>query len=167
MGPVIRVSLCFKNKFWEEDQHMKDLSFLLSDNEHFPTWRTSNPLPYPILTGWAAGKYGRALTGKSEKQVTSIAVTALAQLLGKSEADLKAKLQAGFSTTGRLIVFSRGAYSYANVGGTEAARVLSEPLADTLFFAGEATNPEGHNGTVNGAINSGQRAAEEILKVSS
>jgi monoamine oxidase len=164
MGPVVRVSLCFQNKFWEKDRHMKGLSFLLTDNEHFPTWWTSNPLPYPILTGWAAGRYGRALTGKSETQVTSMAIVALAQLLGKSEADLKARLQAGFSHDWQSDVFSRGAYSYANVGGTEAGRVLAEPLADTLFFAGEATNSEGHNGTVNGAINSGMRAAEELLR---
>jgi len=39
-------------------------------------------------------------------------------------------------------------------------------MADTLFFAGEATNFEGHNGTVNGAMNSGIRVADEILLVS-
>jgi monoamine oxidase len=164
MGPVIRVSLCFTNKFWEEDPHMKDLSFLLSDNEHFPTWWTSNPLSYPILTGWAAGRYARELTARNEKQVTAIAMSALAKLLGKSEADLKTKLQAGFSHDWQSDAFSRGAYSYANVGGVEAPRLLAQPLEDTLFFAGEATNSEGHNGTVNGAIQSGQRAAEEILR---
>jgi len=33
-----------------------------------------------------------------------------------------------------------------------------------LFFAGEHTDTTGHNGTVHGAIASGQRAAREILK---
>ena len=55
MGPVIRVSLCFQEKFWERDPKMADLSFLFTDDPQFPTWWTSNPLPYPILTGWAAG----------------------------------------------------------------------------------------------------------------
>ena len=64
MGPVIRVSLCFQKKFWESDKHMRDLSFLFTDNEHFPTWWTSNPLPYPILTGWAAGRYALTFKGK-------------------------------------------------------------------------------------------------------
>jgi monoamine oxidase len=32
-----------------------------------------------------------------------------------------------------------------------------------LFFAGEATDITGHNGTVHGAIASGKRAAKEIL----
>jgi monoamine oxidase len=53
------------------------------------------------------------------------------------------------------------------VGGAEAAQLLAEPVADTLFFAGEATNFEGHNGTVNGAISSGRRAAEEVLRLGS
>jgi monoamine oxidase len=59
--------------------------------------------------------------------------------------------------------FARCAYSYPAVGGIEAARDLAQPLADTLFFAGEATDFGGHNGTVHGAIESGLRAAQEIL----
>jgi len=36
-------------------------------------------------------------------------------------------------------------------------------VADTLFFAGEATVTNGHLATVHGAIESGQRAAQELL----
>jgi monoamine oxidase len=164
MGPVIRVSLCFKDKFWEEDPHMRDLSFLFTDNEHFPTWWTSNPLPYPILTGWAAARHARALTEKSDAQIIAIAMDALAGLLGKNESDLKTRLEAGFTHDWLSDPFACGAYSYGNVGGADAARVLAEPMADTLFFAGEATNFEGHSGTVNGAISSGRRVAEEVLR---
>ena len=41
MGPVIRVSLCFQEKFWEHDPKMADLSFLFTDDPQFPTWWTS------------------------------------------------------------------------------------------------------------------------------
>ncbi|MFN2385354.1 MAG: FAD-dependent oxidoreductase [Thermoanaerobaculia bacterium] len=58
--------------------------------------------------------------------------------------------------------FARGAYSYALVGGAEAARQLARPISAALFFAGEATDPE-QNGTVSGAIASGRRAAAQIL----
>ena len=37
-------------------------------------------------------------------------------------------------------------------------------LDRTLFFAGEATDTSGHNGTVHGAIASGYRAANEVLQ---
>jgi len=49
------------------------------------------------------------------------------------------------------------------VGGSEAQRALAASLENTLFFAGEATNFEGHHGTVHGVIASGYRAAAEIL----
>ena len=73
----------------------------------------------------------------------------------KKESDLKTRLTAGFVHDWQTDQFARGAYSYGNVGGANAGQLLAEPIADTLFFAGEATNAEGHNGTVNGAINSG------------
>jgi monoamine oxidase len=36
-------------------------------------------------------------------------------------------------------------------------------VEETLYFAGEATNSDGYNGTVHGAIATGSRAAEELL----
>lgn len=42
---------------------------------------------------------------------------------------------------------------------------LAAPVEDTLFFAGEATDTSGNNGTVHGAIASGYRAAQEIIGV--
>ena len=58
--------------------------------------------------------------------------------------------------------FSRGAYSYVAVGGGEARATLGAPVEQTLFFAGEATSTDGQGGTVNGAIESGERAAAAI-----
>jgi len=58
--------------------------------------------------------------------------------------------------------YSRGGYSYVRVGGALARERLAEPLGDTLFFAGEATDRE-EAGTVAGALRSGRRAAQEVL----
>ena len=58
--------------------------------------------------------------------------------------------------------FARGAYSYAAVGGAEAPMALAQPIARTLYFAGEATHPT-QSGTVAGAIETGRRVAREIL----
>ena len=84
MGAVIRVSLCFPTKFWEQDSERAGLSFLFTDDPAFPTWWTSNPLPYPILTGWAAGNHALALKGKSQGEIIDLAVEALARILGNS-----------------------------------------------------------------------------------
>jgi monoamine oxidase len=40
---------------------------------------------------------------------------------------------------------------------------MSEPVADTLYFAGEHTDTTGHWGTVHAALRSGLRAAQQIL----
>ena len=57
--------------------------------------------------------------------------------------------------------FARGAYSYVTVGGGSARTGLAAPLDGALFFAGEATSSDGQGGTVNGALQTGERAANE------
>lgn len=164
MGPVIRVSLCFQKKFWERDQEMADLSFLFTDDPQFPTWWTSNPLPYPILTGWAAGPCARAHAGRSKDEIVQSAVQSLAGIMGITEPELRRQMTGSFMHDWQADPFSRGAYSYAAVGGMDAAHTLAAPVANTLYFAGEATNGDGYNGTVHGAIATGYRAAEELLQ---
>lgn len=58
----------------------------------------------------------------------------------------------------------KGGFSYPLPGGSNADRtVLAEPVGDKLFFAGEATDDKGEYGTVSGALNSGERAAFEVI----
>jgi monoamine oxidase len=59
----------------------------------------------------------------------------------------------------------RGGYSSALPGGVPGRVVLAEePLADRVFFAGEATSKLQHS-SIHGAYLSGQDAAERVLKV--
>jgi monoamine oxidase len=60
--------------------------------------------------------------------------------------------------------FSRGAYSFARVGGDGSAARLARPVEGTIWFAGETIGSAGETGTVNGAIESGMRAAAGILR---
>lgn len=164
VGPVIRVTLCFQDRFWEEQPEMRHLSFLFTDDPQFPTWWSSNPLPYPILTGWAAARYARALAGRSRDELVSSALEALGRILEMDHLSLRSRLRAGFVHDWQADPYSRGAYSYVGKGGLNAPFSLAAPLDETLFFAGEAANVEGHNGTVHGAIGSGKKAAAEILR---
>jgi hypothetical protein len=50
------------------------------------------------------------------------------------------------------------------LGADGAQAQLAAPLENTLFFAGEATDTSGNNGTVHGAIASGYRAAKETME---
>jgi len=61
--------------------------------------------------------------------------------------------------------FFGGAYSYFPPGaGLGDRRVLAEPVDSTLCFAGEATHTLGESATVHGAIDTGIRAAKEVLR---
>jgi monoamine oxidase len=60
--------------------------------------------------------------------------------------------------------FTRGAYCVVPSGAAEAQDELSDPVDETLFFAGEATEPS-FAGTVHGAIISGERAGQEAAQV--
>ena len=164
MGPVIRVSLCCKEKFWEQQKEMADLGFLFTDDPQFPTWWTSNPLPYPILTGWAAGPCALQLKGQGQQEIIDQAVQSLARITGFDVRSMQGQITGAYTHDWQADPFSRGGYSYAAVGGIDAARALGAPVAETLYFAGEATDSDGRNGTVHGAIASGERAAGEVLQ---
>jgi monoamine oxidase len=122
------------------------------------------PEPVPIITGWAAASAAESLAGMSKDAIIDKAIQSLSSLLHVEKSRVQSQLSAAYFHDWDSDPFSRGAYSYVKVGGEGCQHVLGSPIADTLFFAGEATDTSGHNGTVHGAIASGQRAAQDILK---
>ncbi|ANP48411.1 monoamine oxidase [Streptomyces griseochromogenes] len=61
--------------------------------------------------------------------------------------------------------WTTGAFTAPRTGCEDAVRQWSAPVDDTLFFAGEATVTGSRLPWVQGALASGERAAEELLKV--
>jgi monoamine oxidase len=164
MGPVVRISFLFKRPFWRElHGELDDLSFLFSHAHHFPTWWTRQPSTAPVLTGWASGPRAEKLSGLSEEAMVNRAIESLAKMLGASEAKIRDELVTWRTHDWQSDPYFRGAYSWVKKDGGNAEWVLAMPVADTLFFAGEATNYEGHSGTVNGAYDTGIRAASEVV----
>jgi monoamine oxidase len=169
MGKVIRVTLRFRDRFWKDLPRMRKisgktmdgLSFLLSHDDWFPTWWTHEKQPF--LTGWAPFHCAERLSGQSESFVVEKALQTLHRLLGVSVPELETLFEHAYCHDWQSDPFSRGAYSYGKVGGDGMEQELGLPIESTLFFAGEATDTRGHNGTVHGAIASGKRAAAEIL----
>ena len=122
------------------------------------------PKKAPIITGWAPFRSAERLSGQSESFVVERSLQTLCNLLGPSTQELRSLLEAAYFHDWQQDPFSRGAYSYGKVGADGAQQALAAPLMNTLFFAGEATDTSGHNGTVHGAIASGHRAAAEIVE---
>jgi len=171
MGHVMRVTLQFKERFWENvlpqdsEKTLSELSFLFSDDEWFPTWWTQMPIKSPIITGWAPFKSADKLSGHNSKFIVDKALTTLSRLMKVPKKDIAALLRSGHFHDWQNDPFSRGAYSYVKVGGKNAPGILAKPVDHTLFFAGEATDTTGQTGTVHGAIASGKRAAQELIKL--
>ncbi|MFF3916636.1 flavin monoamine oxidase family protein [Streptomyces sp. NPDC001852] len=61
--------------------------------------------------------------------------------------------------------WTTGAFTAPRTGRADAVRQWAAPVDDTLFFAGEATVTGSRLPWVQGALASGERAAEELLKV--
>ena len=163
MGDAERVSLCFASDAWVAPERFPPGGFLMTGEPPFPVWWVSRPPPFPVITAWAGGRNARELTQLDGAARVDAAVTALASALGADAGRLRQDLRGGFSHNWLADPFARGAYSYAGVGGSEAGTELAVPIDGTLFFAGEATESDGQNGTVHGAIASGHRAANQVL----
>ena len=154
-GPVVRVAMAFPSAFWEKSH--PGVAFFHSPATPFPTFWTPLPMHAPILTAWAGGPKAEKLTGRRPEALLRHALASVRSVLGEIE-EPKAFLVHDWKAD----PYARGAYSYVRVGGSGARGELAEPLDDTLYFAGEATDTE-QSGTVGGALASGIRAAREIL----
>jgi monoamine oxidase len=170
-GKVVRTVLRFRERFWAERmtatgdpaKSLGDMSFLFSQDDIFPTWWTTMPKKLPILTGWAPFHCAERLAGLDLDGVTAEALKTLERLLGVGLQELRRSLERAYFHDWQADAFARGAYTYGKVGSDGAQKSLGAPVANTLFFAGEATDVTGNNGTVHGAIASGRRAAGEII----
>jgi monoamine oxidase len=162
MGDVVRVTLRFRRLFWESREELKNASFLYAPDEEFPTWWTQSPVRAPVITAWIGGPRAAKYAGR---QPAAGVKTALDAMSGAFQIDSRAisdELAAWHYHDWRSDPFSRGAYSYIPAGALDAIDALTCPVEDTLFFAGEASDPGGHWGTVHGAIRSAERAAAQI-----
>jgi monoamine oxidase len=157
MGHVDRLTFRFREPFWDEKGKFKKAAFLISNDSPFMTWWTSYPVIAPILTAWSAGSRADGLGERTAEALADQALASLARMLRRRIPTPDAVYFHDWQTD----PFSRGAYSYVPAGATRTA--LSKPVEGTLFFAGEAASRTGRGGTVDGAIESGIRAAEAIL----
>lgn len=155
-GPVIRVAMAFREAFWEKLH--PGVAFFHSPDAPFPTFWTPLPMHAPLLTCWAGGPKAARLTGSSEKRLLKAALESVRSVLGNVE-----EPGAFLIHDWQADPYARGGYSYVKVGGAGAREELRQPLENTLYFAGEATDVE-QSGTVGGALASGMRAAREILE---
>jgi len=158
MGEVVRLTLQFRSRFWP----VQNFGFIHSADKWLPTWWSDER--GPMLTGWSGGPRARTLAREKPGTILREAIRSLSIIFHIKPRSLRDLLVATYHHNWSNDPFARGAYSFTPAGMGHMPQQLSQPVAGTIFFAGEATDTNGAQGTVHGAIASGVRAAHQILK---
>lgn len=156
MGSVVKVVFHFKERFWKENA-----AFIFSD-EQFPTWWTQLPDTVPILTGWAGGTRAEQFSELTDEMIFEKAMFSLANIFDRSIDELKANIESSHVFNWQKEEASLGAYTYAMPASDLAKKILNLPVADTIYFAGEALYDGTSPGTVEAALVSGKNVATKV-----
>ncbi len=155
MGNVVKLQLRLRGR-------LGGGSFSLAPGQPVPTWWHASPPGSPWVVGWAGGPAADALDPLDDDLLRDVALASLAVAWGEPRRSLARRLEAFLATRWGRDPLSFGGYAWVPLGADGAMEALAAPVAETLFFAGEATEP-GHAGTVHGAYESGVRAAGELI----
>ena len=157
VGQVVKVTIQFRSRFWP----VENFGFIHTDDEWFPTWWADER--GLVLTGWAGGPRADKLAGQIRKAIVPKALDALTRIFKVTRQELATNVISSYHHDWSRDPYSKGAYSYTALRGTAAPGQLAASVSDTLFFAGEACATDGDQGTVHGAMKTGERAANEVL----
>ena len=166
VGSVVKFLVQFRDRIWETGgqtffRQMPGLNFLFSD-AGVPTWWTQSPKEVSLLTGWLAGP-GLKKLPSDDGALLQLAFNSLSYVFGTDESNLKDYVTAIKVINWETDPFALGAYAYATLHTSEAIMTFSQPVANTLYFAGEAFYDGAEMGTVEAALATGNLTAEKII----
>jgi monoamine oxidase len=161
-GSVIKILLEFKTPFWNGKKTGAQTLFILS-SEPVPTWWTQTPEADLLLTGWLAGKGMQIFRQLDQAGRIDSCLRSLAAIFSVSQDFLQQQLTASLILDWEQAPYIHGGYSFDTIATPVARALLSEPIAQTLYFAGEAIYEGSAPGTVEAAFSSGLAVAEKII----
>ena len=136
-----------------------DLVFEKSSNTHTAAI-LANLGGTPLCYVDVAGTFGRDLAAQGEAAMFDFAVEWLGGLYGT---EIKRAVGRKQATRWNAAPYALGAWSAALPGTQSARRLLMDRIADDVWYAGEAAH-ETLWGTIGGAWESGERAADAVLR---
>ncbi len=160
MNAFEKVVLRFAERFWEDGVY--GIRQLGDEGEWWHSWYDLGRLhDEPALLTFAAGPAAVATRAWSDDEIVASTLAQLRRLYG----DAVPTPESALVTRWQDDPFSRGSYAYMLPGSIGADHDdLAEPLGDgTLHLAGEATWGD-DPATVPGAMLSGHRAAQNVLR---
>ncbi|TVY09199.1 flavin monoamine oxidase family protein [Paenibacillus cremeus] len=155
MGTNAKLHVQFKNRFWEA-QGCTGETF--ADTGYQNTWEVTRAQPGAsgILVGYTGGRVGKSY---SDLGVVNPFLTQLEPVLPGSTQQWNGKATLDYWSGYQ---WTRGSYSYWKVGQYTKFSGIEREREGNCFFAGEHTSID-FQGYMNGAVETGQRAAKEIL----
>jgi monoamine oxidase len=167
MGGIIKILLQFSKPFWEyQTIHGKsgqDITLIFSQ-EAVPTWWTQYPEKSALLTGWLGGPPARALKDAPQETILQMAITSLSNIFNLPVNELQALLVQPHIINWTNDPYTRGSYSYPTLHTKTALPVLTTPVANTLFFAGEGLYEGALMGTVEAALVNAMDVVKKMLE---
>jgi monoamine oxidase len=157
-GTLNKIALHYPKRFWPEEQYV--FGYLCRDTESHPTVVISMSRSHgkPILVLLMGASLGRKMEQWSDEHVYDYATTVVKDMFGENVPSPDHVSRTAWHSD----PFAYGAYTNIGVGASpDDIEALAEPVADQLFFAGEATN-KFHWGCVHSAYESGLREAARI-----
>lgn len=146
---------------WLDDlKALPDFALLDSDGMFGHFWPRAFG-PVRVLVGFSGGKRADQLTAMGEEAAIQIGMEELSRAFGSI---ITNKITAARHFTWSDDPYAMGSYSYPAIGAGSACTVLRQPVADTIYYTGEAANDQGHGATVHGAIEAGRMTAAQILR---
>jgi monoamine oxidase len=116
------------------------------------------PLGTPVIICWANGRFAKRLSDEGRDATVAFAKDTVARVFGS---DMLEGVLATATSSWCADPFIRGGYSCALPGKADRREAIRHPVADRIFFAGEATHPTAF-GTVHGAYEEGVAAATRV-----
>ena len=112
IGSARRVTLAFKQKWWEEplkkiDPARSELGFLFGQNVPVSVWWQNEPSNMPMLTGWIGGPKAIEMEKLENEQFIDIAVTSLSRIFQTGESAREFNLLTVLRTTGKRPILVR------------------------------------------------------------
>jgi monoamine oxidase len=164
-GGAIKFLFEFNEPFWldRDAGPFKKLSFIFSDAP-VPTWWTQRPDKFPLLTGWIGATPAYAAPKESDELYEN-AERSLCYILKCDSTNLRSQLNHWHIANWNEDPNHFGAYTYPMIRTPDARRLLTTPVSETLFFAGEGLHEGDSSGTVEAALANGLRVAQSITQL--
>ena len=157
-GHITKLILKFDRPFWSKD--LESCATTLDTQLWWrPGWKGNNEAP--VLTAFTGVTGADKLGALGREGAIRAGLQDLEQMFEMPLAD---RLVDALFVDWQADPYARMAYSYGPVNGVGLRSQLAQPINQVLFFAGEATHPT-RAATVHGALESGIRAANEILSL--